>query len=545
MRRILLIWMLACLGISDAGADIVINEFMARNRGAHTNAVGDDRADWIELHNNGPLTVDLTGMYLTDDPFDLTNWAFPTSSIPAGGYLLVYADNSATSMMAGELHADFALSTGGEYLALVDTNGSTIVYEYNAYEYDLGQFGYPPQTENISYGLNATNGFSFFDPSTPGAVNAGGATDFVADTKFSHDRGFYTNAFSLTISSATPGAQVYYTLNGDEPTTNSTLYAGPIPISQTVCVRARAFKVGLFPTDIDTQTYLFLADVVQQISGVQPSPEWAPTNGVNGQVIDYGLDPLVLGDPRYTNLIDDALLQIPTISLVLPLESLWDPSIGIYVNANLEGELWERVTSVELLNPDGSKGFQEDSGLRIRGGWSRGDYNPKHAFRLRFRREYGAARLNYKMFGEDGADSFNGVDLRCAATPSWSAHNPSAIHTHLRDIWARDVQLAWGHPSTRGDHYHLYLNGQYWGIYQTQENIEGDYAADYMGGDKEDYDIIAKKKHGYSLDGTIDAYSNLWSITIDGYASHSNYFHAQGWLKTASPRCLPIQSSSI
>ena len=131
------------------------------------------------------------------------------------------------------------------------------------------------------------------------------------------------------------------------------------------------------------------------------------------------------------------------------------------------------------------------------------------------------------MFGEDGADSFNGVDLRCAQTPSFNFHQPS-INTHLRDIFSRDMQLACGQPSTRGDHYHLYLNGVYWGLYQTQENVEGDYAEDYFGGDKDDYDIIEKKKHGYKIDGSENVYSNLWSITTSGYGSYFNYYRAQG-----------------
>jgi hypothetical protein len=520
--------LLSALSFTSMQADVVINELMARNRGAHTNAAGDDRADWIELHNNGSMPVDVTGWHLTDDPFNLTKWTFPSKTIPSGGYLLVYADSAAESVISGELHTNFSLKTEGETLALVAADGSTIVDSIATFEYSPGQFGYPEQSENISYGRNAASGHSFFDLSTPGAINSGGAADFVADTRFSHDRGFYSNAFDLVISSNTPDAEIYYTLNGSDPDTGSTLYTEPIPISQTICVRARAYKAGLYPTNIDTHTYIFVADVVQQspTGNVPPTPEW-PAFDINGQKMQYGMDPDITQDARYVDTVDDALLAIPTISLVTDLDNLFDPASGIYVNANQEGNLWERVTSVELINPDGKKGFQENAGLRIRGGASRSDSNPKHAFRLRFRSEYGASRLEYKMFGEDGADSFNGVDLRCAQTPSFNFHQP-AINTHLRDIFSRDMQLACGQPSTRGDHYHLYLNGVYWGMYQTQENVEGAYAEDYFGGNKDDYDIIEKKKHGYSIDGTEDAYAELWGITIDGYTGNANYYKAQG-----------------
>ena len=518
-------------GAGSAGADVVINELMARNRGAHTNATGDDRADWIELHNNGALPVDLTGWHLSDDPFDLMKWTFPATTIQAGGYLLIYADKSAEPVISGELHANFALDTDGEALMLVAADGVTEVDSITSYEYNPGQFGFPPQEENISYGRNAGGGFSYFDPSSPGAVNAGGAGDLVADTRFSHDRGFYTSPFELVISTHTPDAQIYYTLDGSEPDTSSTLYTGPIPISETSCVRARGYKSGLFRTNIDTHTYIFVADVVNQspTGNTPPTPEW-PSFDINGQVMQYGMDPDITQHPDYADLVDDALLAIPTLSLVTDLDNLFGVSNGIYVNASQEGDPWERVTSVELIHPDGSEGFQENAGLRIRGGASRQAAVPKHGFRLRFRREYGAAKLDYPIFGDDGPDRSNGVDLRCSQTPGWHYFDGRSVFA--RDIFARDLQIAQGQPSTRGDKYHLYLNGVYWGMYETQENLEPSFLAENYGGEDEDYDIISKKKHGYKVDGSDAAYRDLFDLTMAGFsgaAGMDRYYQAQGY----------------
>ncbi len=355
-RRFSLVFLLlSTVLLSLAKADIVINELMARNRGAHTNAAGDDRADWIELHNNGALPVDLTGWHLSDDTSNFSKWTFPTANIPAGGYLVVYADSATESVISGELHANFSLGDEGEALTLVAADGATVIDAITTFEFSPGELGYPPQNENISYGRDASGGYGYFDPSTPGAINAGGATDFVADTSFDHDRGFYDAAFDLVITSNTPGAEIYYTLDGSNPDTGSTLYSGPIPIDQTTCVRARAYKTGLYPTNIDTHTYIFVADVVNQspTGNTPPTPDW-PSSNVNGQVIQYGMDPDVTQDPDYADQIDDALLAIPTISLVTKLDNLFHPGTGIYVNASSEGDAWERVTSVELLNPDGS-----------------------------------------------------------------------------------------------------------------------------------------------------------------------------------------------
>ena len=160
---------------------------------------------------------------------------------------------------------------------------------------------------------------------------------------------------------------------------------------------------------------------------------------VNGQLIDYGMDPDVINDARYTDLIDDALLDIPSISLVTDLAHLFDPKTGIYVNAIKDGREWERRASVELIHPDGSEGFQIDAGLRIRGGASRRDYNAKHSFRLFFRDEYGNGKLEYPLFDEEGSDLFDKIDLRTTQNYSWHIGG-RANNVMLRDVVNRDIQ---------------------------------------------------------------------------------------------------------
>ena len=100
---------------------------------------------------------------------------------------------------------------------------------------------------------------------TPGAKNDVGVTGMVGDTTFSVDRGFYDAPFQLIISTNTPGAQIRYTTNGSPPTaTTGTVYTGPITIDRTTTIRAAAFKTGLVPSNVDTQTYIFLNDVVRR-----------------------------------------------------------------------------------------------------------------------------------------------------------------------------------------------------------------------------------------------------------------------------------------
>jgi hypothetical protein len=247
------------------------------------------------------------------------------------------------------------------------------------------------------------------------------------------------------------------------------------------------------------------------------------------------MDPDVVNDPRYKNLMDDALLAIPSVSLVTEVANLFDAQTGIYVNPRNQGQAWERPVSVELIYPDGTEGFQIDAGLRIRGGYSRSGSNPKHAFRLFFGPDYGPPTLKYPLFGTEGADEFECVDLRTSQNYSWSYEggNSNSHDTFVREVSSRDTQRDMGEPYTRSRYYHLYINGQYWGLYESQERSEASYAASYFGGSKDDYDVVKSKagNGGYDIeatDGTLDNWRLLWNAAGSGFANDATYYRVQG-----------------
>jgi len=370
----------------------------------------------------------------------------------------------------------------------------------------------------------------YFSTATPGTFNVSGAKGVLDDVFFSRERGFYNSSFYLTLCTDDPNAQIRYTLDGSRPTAvHGTIYnptSRPL-ISKTTYVRAVAVRPGYLDSKVGTHTYIFVSDVIRQ-SGV-PGPNW-PTGSVNGQIIDYGMDQRVVNDSRYSGLILNAMLAIPTISLVTDLANLFDPSTGIYVHADQRSRLWERPTSVELINPDGNEGFQLDAGMRMRGGYSRWGDNPKHAFRLFFRDEYGQGKLKFPLFGDEGVDEFDCIDLRTSMNYSWSFGGDSR-NTFVRDEFSRDSQGAVGAPYTRSRYYHLYINGQYWGLFETQERPEASYAESYFGGDKDDYDVVKVEYGAYVIeatDGTLDAYQRLWEAATAGFATNEAYCRVQG-----------------
>jgi hypothetical protein len=514
-----------------SGIPLVINEFMASNSSA--SGIQDPQGhydDWIEIYNFGSEPIDIGGMYLTDKLSSPTKWRIPANlpaqtTVPAKGFLVIWADENTQD---GPLHADFKLSADGEEIGLFDVDGLTPV--------DTVVFG--SQSTNISYGRypDASGSWRFFGSPTAGTPNSGGYIGFVDEVEYSHAHGFFSTSFNLTLACGTPGASIYYTTNGkppvvgETPSADAVLYTAPISVPGTRCIRAAAIKSGWKPSRTMTQTYLF-ADVKQQ-SSAAPGPGW-PTGWVNGQVIDYGMDPDIVNDPRYAGQMNQALLAIPSISLVTDVANLFDPAIGIYVNARNETKAWERPVSMELMHPDGTKGFQIDAGLRIRGGYSRSGENPKHAFRLFFRSEYGDAKLSYPLFGDEGVDTFDKIDLRTAQNYSWSFGGDSK-NTFLREVFSRDVQRQMGQPYTRSRYYHLYLNGQYWGLFMTQERAEAQYAASYFGGDPGDYDVVkvdGPPTSDYRIgatDGNLDAYYALWQAATAGFSTDAAYYGVQG-----------------
>ncbi len=129
-----LIITVALISVSFCTAQVQLNEFMAANTLATPDIVDfDDYPDWIELKNTSASTVNLAGYFLSDDPATPLKWPFPaTASIPANGYLRVWADGHDAipgqsfprgywpwrNFTTAGYHTNFSLSSAGEAVVL-------------------------------------------------------------------------------------------------------------------------------------------------------------------------------------------------------------------------------------------------------------------------------------------------------------------------------------------------------------------------------------------------------------------------------------------
>ncbi|MCO8124654.1 lamin tail domain-containing protein [Stieleria sp. TO1_6] len=377
---------------------------------------------------------------------------------------------------------------------------------------------------------------TYFSTPTPGQLNQDPVLGVLQRVTADLPAGFYDTAQSVTLNSSDTVAQIVYTTDGSQPSeTNGIVYSGPIAITGTTTLRAIAVADDYVSLPSITRTYLFLDDVLNQSNNGDAPPGWPASWGQNA--VDYGIDPDVIS-AEGAEQVKAALLAAPTLSLTTDLENLFDPVIGIYANAQQDGRDWERPTSAEWLNPDGSEGFQVNAGLRIRGGYSRRSANAKHSFKLFFRGSYGDSSLDYPVHGDTGVSEFQKLDLRTPQNYSWSGSG-DASNNFIAEVLARQNQRDLGQPYTRSTWIHLYLNGQYWGLYQTQERADANYAESYFGGQAGDYDVLKPERGDYrniATDGNFDAYEQLWSQAnaraADGvtpaFVDDAAYLQAQG-----------------
>jgi hypothetical protein len=509
--------------------NVHINEFMANSSPKANDATapldmdGDSR-DWIEIKNNEATSVNLQGYQLSDDPALLGKYTIPSFSIPAGSYALVYASGKNRAVNGVQPHTNFQLGGSGQLILSRPTPGGQVIVS----QIGTALVPYPSQHRTISYGPAdnlPVSAASYMTTPTPGAANSLGSvvTGFVADTTFTMKRGIYSTPFTTTIACPTPGATIVYTVNGSIPTlTNGTQIspadaltppAGTVNISATTLIRARAFKTGLAPTDTDTQSYIFTADVLSQ-NAPTPSMNLAPgdtmTWGNTGATLTnltafpgltvWGINTGLASDPVPDNVfVENDLKNIATISLVAPWKDLFGPNAGegIYPPASgvaVEGV--DRAASMEFINPDGSvaspnlaNGFQADGNIHIFGGTSQGRWkNYKLSFRFQCLND-----VNYRVFGNDGYNQFDNFVLDARMNNTWAHPDPAqgARGDYVNDQVVADLQnRVSGRGGFRSRPVHLYINGLYWGMYFMTEKPDHHFASAYYGGDSSLWDVF-------------------------------------------------------
>lgn len=271
--------------VATPASHVVISECMADNESSLADEDG-AFSDWIELFNPTPFPVNLGGYHLTDDATDLVKWVIPSIELAAGQRVVLFASGKNPPRLD---HAPFRLNNEGEFLALVAPDGTSIVHAYHPF---------PAQRNDISYGLLGGDPslLVYMGNPTPGGENDP-SPPLPYPVEFSRTSLLFAQALPLVLSSADPGAAIYYTTDGSLPdTVNGTLYTNGLVLTQSTYLRAVSVLNG--PSSVVTgHQYVRLAAELESYasslpimvidnlgSGIIPAKAWSG-NGAGVQQV--------------------------------------------------------------------------------------------------------------------------------------------------------------------------------------------------------------------------------------------------------------------
>ena len=550
-------------------ADISVHEVMPDNKKL---CMGHEN-DWVELYNREEDAVVLDGYFLTDDPAKPEALSLAGMTIPADGYLVITLDDAAPFRLAKDGEAIYLtfdgavisgfrfgavddgesfdengvcryptpgqanteegyyaylqtitlpeliisevmssnskyLPVGGEYYDLVEIkNNSNNPIDLSAYTLtdkhsEPARYQFPAVTlqpgeffvvycsgetklgkahtsfklsadgetvyltkngvfidtltipadlpKNESYGRVGNIPY-YLEAPTFGAENAAGYKAAMAVPAADLPSGLYESAVNLTLSG---DGDIYYTLDGSCPTLESTKYEGPIVIDGVTTVRTFC------------------------------------TNGTRTSAIT-----------AYTYLVGVSH-TLPIVSIAIPQEQLTGEA-GVLNHIEQDYEYEAMLTMIE----GGEEKFSVPFGFRLHGNDSR--KAAKQNFQLRFRSEYGASKLEYKLFDDLDITEFNSLLLK-GGSERWAANMlcdeiATGITHQTTNLYTQAMK-----PVV------LYLGGEFWGVYFFRERFSDEYVASHLGVSAESVDLL------HSTTGSIQNGSNADFLALREFVKNND-----------------------
>jgi len=324
------------------------------------------------------------------------------------------------------LHTNFKLNRNKGYIALFSNK-----------KIALDRIDYLIQEPNISSGRNRDGGkqWVYYDEPTPGFSNSKstGTEELIysKEPEFSLEAGFYNKKKTLLLSSQVDDAEIRYTLNGDLPQRTSKLYSGPIMIDTTAIVRAIAIEKGKLSSGTSTKTY-------------------------------------------FINVNKD----LPIISIVSDTKALWDTLSGIYQNSLRS---IARIANIEFFE-DKNEVINQIVSIKLSGNWAR--YHGQKAILVEANGKYGKETLDYRFYPDKRIYSFRSILLRAGG-------HPDKYNTMFKDGVGQFISQE--HLKVDYQGYRpavVYLNGEYWGIYNIREKLNANYLMDNYNLAKNQFDYL-------------------------------------------------------
>ncbi len=474
-----LILILLLISFGKLNAQVVINEFSCSNVTTTLDAFN-QREDWIELYNSGGAPVNLTGYYLSDDRNNTQKWQIPAvTDITANGRKMIFcSDRNLVHAASGQIHSGFKLRQSyNECFILADPLGNVV---------DSVNLGSNLTQRNHSRGrtIDGAGTWSIFNTPSPNALNANGKNAYAQKVTFSLPAANYPVAQSITLSHPDPLVTIRYTTNGVTPSATSTIYAGPINVPTTTVIRAIAISSDplVLPSFIETNTYFINETSTFDIISV--SGPFTPASANGGAALFNGGQPI-----------------------------------------------W---TSIEYFNNTGQLQFEMDGRASRHGNdsWA----FPQKGIDYECLDETGTmSSMNKKLFNTSLRDTFDRIMMKAGGSDNYISGATNAAH--IRDVFAQTLAEKYGlEMDFRRWHATLmFVNGEYWGLYDTRERVDGDYFEYYYGKKRDKIDHLSYWGGLNVRLGSDTGWNNLYNYILNNnMAIQPNYEHVKDYLNVKS-----------
>ena len=427
--------------------------------------------DYIEIYNMSGQAVNLKGYGLSDNIKKPRKWQLPDITLENNSYLVIYCDTTQTTKDGVYYFTNYNLAKAGETVCLSDPSGNI-----------LDKVVVPQLYDDVSFGRTLGQaGLFYYSSATPGAANGQGFTGFAEKPAFNVAGGLYERPLegdgAVTLS-VPANSVVRYTLDGSDPTEASDMYTGPIEVRKNTVIRARAFRDGVEPSQIVSQTYLV-----------------------------------------------SVYHTMPVICLTTDPDNMWNEETGMFADGpNLDRDAqnrpWKNATYwqknwfggwVEYYDEDGVQQLSQGMSFRVMGQYSLD--MPQKSLYVKADGQYGSNIFDYPLFEDRPYTQYASFVLRNGGQDGLYSRVIDGLQARIIDQAGSSVANQAWKPVI------VYINGQYWGHYNMRERAGVDMVAQHEGWDNPD-DIDMLESSGTSSSQIVQGSAKGYKDLVEYVESH-------------------------
>ncbi|MCX6274785.1 MAG: CotH kinase family protein [Bacteroidetes bacterium] len=416
----------------------------------------------IQVHNTNPSNPDLSCI------------PFLSFGIRNGVHTWPNPPSWFSAQSPEHFQAHFKLSRTGETVDL--TNALSVIVDQHTFtglDLDNSKGRIPDGSVNWCY----------FKYPTPGLTNNSSTcyTGYATIPLFSLQAGFYTGLHWLTLTTTQPAGVIRYSLDGSDPKDTSPVYTAPILLNATKIIRAKVFAPGYLPSTTISNSYFV-------------------NENIHLPVFTISTDPYNLYDSLYG------------IYALGPNADTAYPHFG----ANYWQD-WERPAAIEFYDKSKNRLFKFTGDISIAGNYSQAA--EQKSFEIKLGDKYGTGSIQYSFFPDKPyVNNTDDIVLRNAGTDN--------CQMHYRDHLMEKVLKGTHADFIAQDPVVLFLNGEFWGMYQVVENDNKNFVQTNYGYKSNEIDFLKESGNIETTCGSDTGFFNMLNYSATANQSTAAFYNA-------------------